>query len=156
MPEPALLIVGSEQYHIAPTRKAIRLVAANGTVLYALDPLTGVEVVGGVRVGLAGVFGLGTPEEVTIASGIAIVTRPYVNLLPESSTADTVDSFTYAAAQEGDLLMVMSRATNTITLDNSATLLLGAGTRDLAPGGSCLLQKVGTTWVERAFTTAAA
>ena len=103
----------------------------------------------------AGFFGLGTPEQSTIASGVLTVTRPYANMLPESSTTDTVDSITYTSSAEGDLLMLMSTATNTITLDNSATLLLGAGTRAVAPGGSILLQKVGTTWVERTFLTAA-
>ena len=83
------------------------------------------------------------------------VTRPYANVLPESSTTDTVDSITYAAAAEGDLLYLMSTATNTITFDNSATMLLGAATRAVAPGGSITFQKVGTTWVERQFLTAA-
>ncbi len=100
-------------------------------------------------------WGLGTPEQATVASGVLTVTRPYANVLPESSTSDTVDSITYAAASEGDYLQLMSTATNTITFDNSTTMLLGAGTRAVAPGGSILFQKVGTTWVERAFLTAA-
>ncbi len=100
-------------------------------------------------------WGLGTPEQATVASGVLTVTRPYANVLPESSTTDTVDSITYAAAGEGDYLQLMSTDTNTITFDNSATMLLGAGTRAVAPGGSILFQKVGTTWVERSFLTAA-
>ena len=113
----------------------------------------------GLRIGTgattAGVFGMGTPEQCTVATGVLTVTRPYANVLPESSTSDTVDSITYAAAAEGDLLYLMSTATNTITFDNSATMLLGAATRAVAPGGSITFQKVGTTWVERAFLTAA-
>lgn len=109
----------------------------------------------GIRLGATGKVGLGTPEQATVASGVLTVTKGYANVLPESSTTDTVDSITAAWAAEGDYLQLMSTATNTITFDNSATMLLGAGTRAVAPGGSILFQKVGTTWVERQFLTAA-
>jgi len=137
------------------------LTATATTVTHALASTftNRITATAGMRIGTgattAGVFGMGTPEQATVATGVLTVTRPYANVLPESSTTDTVDSITYAAAAEGDLLYLMSTATNTITFDNSATMLLGAATRAVAPGGSITFQLVGTTWVERAFLTAA-
>lgn len=113
----------------------------------------------GLRVGPtgAGKFGLGTPEAVTLVSGVATVTRPIVVLDAEGAgTTDTLDSITYAGQAAGDLLLLLVTATDTITADNSATLLLGAATRAIAPGGSLLLVATSATvWQEVAFLTAA-
>jgi hypothetical protein len=101
-------------------------------------------------------FGLGTATTPTIAGGVLTVTSSNVNPLPETSTADTVDSIVKADQAAGDLLLIHVPATNTITFDNSGTMLLGAATRAVAPGGSILFLAVSTTvWHEVAFLAAA-
>lgn len=102
----------------------------------------------------ASFFGFGAAEECTIASGVLTVTKPFVIALPESSTADQVDSIVYTGAAEGDFLLITSPATNTITVDD-ANINLGAGTRAIAPGGCLLLYFDGTQWSELAFLAAA-
>jgi len=97
----------------------------------------------------------GAAEENTVSSGVLTVTQSSVNVLPESSTTDTVDSITWTGVTEGAILLCRSEATNTITFDNSATLLLGAATRAVAPGGCLILLFHGTTWVELSFLAAA-
>ena len=58
--------------------------------------------------------------------------------------------------KEGYILFVHVPATNTITFDNSSTMLLGAGTRAVAPGGSLVLIATSTTvWHEVSFLAAA-
>lgn len=92
----------------------------------------------------------------TIASGVLTVDSNHlvVNPLPESSTADQIDSIvTKPAAQAGDLLLLHVPATNTITVDD-ANINLGAATRAVAPGGSLLLVYDGTQWSEVSFTAA--
>ena len=118
---------------------------------------TGAVTADTVRLAGAGFFGLGTPETVTLVSGVATVTRPYVILDAEGAgTTDTLDSITYTGQAAGDLLLLTVNATDTITADNSATLLLGAATRAIAPGGSLLLLATSATvWTEIAFLTAA-
>lgn len=106
-----------------------------------------------VRLSGSGFFGLGAAESATVASGVLTVTRPYVDVLPESSTSDTVDSIVYTGASDGDFLLLVSKATNTITVDD-ANISLGAATRAIAPGGSLLLFYNGTQWVEHSFLTA--
>lgn len=101
----------------------------------------------------AAFFGLGAAEDATIASGVLTVTKPLVQMLPESSTSDTVDSIVYTGVQEGDLLLLVSDATNTITIDD-ANINLGAATRAVAPGGSILLRYDGTQWTELLFVAA--
>lgn len=110
----------------------------------------------GLRLGdaAASFLGLGAAEECTIAAGVLTVTKPFVIALPESSTADQVDSIVYDGAQEGDLLLITSPATNTITVDDAA-INLGAGTRAVAPGGCLLLYFDGTQWTELAFLAGA-
>lgn len=99
---------------------------------------------------------IGPAESATVASGVLTVTRSHVIVLPESSTSDTVDSITLSGQKEGDILVLRSPATNTITFDNSATMLLGAGTRAVAPGGCLILiAHSATIWHELAFLTAA-
>ena len=98
-------------------------------------------------------FGFGAPEEATIASGVLTVTKPLVRPLPESSTADQVDSIVYTGAQEGDILILVSDATNTITVDD-ANINLGAATRAIAPGGTLVLRYDGTQWTEVLFLAA--
>lgn len=99
--------------------------------------------------------GIATP---TIATGVLTITGNYlvVNPLPESSTSDTVDSIvTKPPARAGDIIFIHVPATNTITFDNSATLLLGAATRAVAPNGSLGLIFDGTSWNELFFLAAA-
>ncbi|MGD9724736.1 MAG: hypothetical protein AB7U76_26160 [Pirellulales bacterium] len=98
-------------------------------------------------------FGFGAPEEATIASNVLTVTKPLVRPLPESSTADQVDSIVYTGAQEGDILILVSDATNTITVDD-ANINLGAATRAIAPGGTLVLRYDGTQWTEVLFLAA--
>lgn len=105
------------------------------------------------RLSLGGVVGFGAAEAVTIASGVATVTRSYVRLTSESSTTDTVDTITMAGATDGDLLLLVPAATHTITVDD-ANINLGAATRAIAPGGSLLLVFDGTEWTEVTFLAA--
>lgn len=115
----------------------------------------GVTIPVGQTLTVAGYFGMGAPEAVTIVSGVATVTRGYVILDAEGAgTTDTLDSLTATGAVAGDIIRFISTATDTITFDNSATMLLGASTRALAPGGYIDLQLLGTTWTERGFLTA--
>lgn len=103
----------------------------------------------------AGFNGLGTPEAVTIASGVATVTRPIVSLAGEGATTDTLDSIVYTSSAVGDLLLVICLGAYTITFDNSATLLLGAGTRAMAQGSSMqLVCTASGVWREVSFVTA--
>jgi len=100
-------------------------------------------------------FGFGAPEQVTIASGVATCTSRFVQLTSESGTTDTLDSITFSGAAAGDIIRFIPKSTDTITFDNSVTMLLGAATRVVAPGGYIDLQLLGTTWQERGFLTAA-
>jgi len=97
---------------------------------------------------------LGTPPIVTIPSGVATVTTGFVALAAESSTTDTVDTITVAGAQDGDLLLIVPDAGDTITIDD-ANINLGAATRALAPGGSMLLYFNASKWNELTFTAGA-
>lgn len=102
-----------------------------------------------------GRWGWGAPEQVTIASGVATITSRFVQLTSESGTTDTLDSFTFSGSAAGDIVRFIPKATDTITFDNSATMLLGAATRAVQPGGYIDFQLLGTTWQERGFLTAA-
>lgn len=109
-----------------------------------------------VRAG-TGSLGFGAGEAVTIVSGVATVTKPYVILDAEGAgTTDTLDSIVYTGVADGDLLLLVSTATDTITVDD-ANINLGDATRAIAPGGSLLLRYDGTQaqWTEVAFLTAA-
>ena len=104
----------------------------------------------------AGTLSVGTAESQTVVSGVLTVTQSHVIVLPESGTTVTVDSITFVKQKAGDILVLRSPATNTITFDNSATMLLGAGTRAVAPGGCLILiAHSATVWHELAFLTAA-
>lgn len=105
----------------------------------------------------AGHFGFGTGEAVTIASGVAVVTKPYVILDAEGAgTTDQLDTITYTGVADGDLLLLVSTATDTITVDD-ANINLGAASRAVAPGGSLLLRYDGgeSQWTEVVFLAAA-
>lgn len=97
---------------------------------------------------------LGTPPIVTIVSGVATVTTGFVALAAESSTTDTVDTITVAGAVDGDLLLIVPDAGDTITIDD-ANINLGAATRALAPGGSMLLYYNVNKWNELTFLAGA-
>jgi hypothetical protein len=96
---------------------------------------------------------LGAPDIVTIASGVATITKGFTALAAESSTTDTVDTITVAGALEGDLLFLVADVGDTITIDD-ANINLGAATRAIAPGGCLLLRYDGTEWTEVLFLAA--
>jgi len=140
----------------------LRLYSGAGVEVAKFDnaaiTLTGLTTMaGGWRASGASHVGWGAGEAVTIATGVATVTKPYVILDAEGAgTTDTLDSITYTGQAAGDLLLLTTTATDTITADNSATLILGAATRAIAPGGSLLLLATsGTVWREITFLTAA-
>lgn len=112
------------------------------------DDLT---VTGSATVGL---FGLGAHEVVTIASGVATITKSNVWLAAESSTTDQLDTLTLAGAKDGDVVFLRSDTGDTITVDD-ANIDLGAATRAIAPGGCLALIYDGTSWAELFFITAA-
>lgn len=106
---------------------------------------------GGLRLGTgANRLGLGAAEAVTIASGVATVTKPYVKLSGESASDDQLDSITWSGVAEGDLL-ILTRAANTITVDDGS-IDLGAATRVLSATGHYLgLIYDGSGWGELFF-----
>lgn len=100
------------------------------------------------RGGTNAYMALGTPETVTIASGVATVTRPFVKLAAESSTSDQLDSIVYSGVQAGDLLLLTADTGDTITVDD-ANIDLTAATIALAgPGQYLLLVYNGSGWSE--------
>lgn len=106
---------------------------------------------GGLRLGTgANMLGLGAAQAVTIATGVATVTKPYVKLSGEGAADDQLDTITYTGAAEGDLL-ILTRAANTITVDD-ANIDLGAATRVLSATGHYLgLIYDGAGWGELFF-----
>jgi hypothetical protein len=103
---------------------------------------------------LGGVWALGEPEDVTIASGVATITQSFVRLAAQSGTADQLDTLTLADAAEGDLALLIADTGDTITVDD-ANINLGAATRAVAPGGCILLRYDGTEWTEMFFLAGA-
>jgi len=99
---------------------------------------------------------LGAPTSVTIASGVATITTGFVLLISESGTTDQLDTLTLASAGDGDLVLLIAKSTDTITVDD-ATINLAAATRAIAPGGCLLLRydAAETQWTEMFFLTAA-
>ena len=111
---------------------------------------------GGIRFGSgAQVLGLGVQgSDVDIASGVLTVTRPYTVVAAESGTSDTVTSIVLAGQTAGDLLVLQSNATDTITYDD-ASIELGGTTRVCAPGGKMFLVFDGSNWSEISFVATA-
>jgi len=66
---------------------------------------------------------LGAIEDVTLATGVAAVTRSYVNLISESGATDDCTSITGLAV--GDIVIVTAEAEDTITLKDSSSLIVG-------------------------------
>lgn len=97
---------------------------------------------------------LGAPDVVTIASGVATITKGFTALAAESSTTDTVDTLTLVGAGEGDVVLIVADTGDTITFDD-ANIDLGAATRAVAPGGCIALRFDGTSWVEMFFLAGA-
>ena len=110
------------------------------------------------RLGATGIFGLGTGATATIATGVLTATKSYMIMDAEGAgTTDQLDSITGPGTPaDGDLLLLVANATDTITVDD-ANINLGAATRAVAPGGSLLLRYDGTEtqWTELAFLTVA-
>lgn len=108
--------------------------------------------------GSTGIFGFGTGATATIASGVLTATKSYMIMDAEGAgTTDQLDSITGPGTPaDGDLLLLVSNATDTITVDD-ANINLGAATRAVAPGGSLLLRYDGTEaqWTEVIFLAAA-
>lgn len=139
--------------------KILRLYSGDGVEVAKFDAaavtITGTLTVTG-RATLAH-LGLGTPEDVTIVTGVATITKSHVNLAGEGATTDTLDSIVKTGQAIGDLLLIICSGAYTITFDNSSTLILGAGTRAMAAGSSMLLVATSATvWREVSFLTAAA
>jgi hypothetical protein len=137
---------GSEGVTVTPAATFSSTITASGQVTSA-----------GWRNSGAGHFGFGTGEAVTIVSGVATVTKPFVILDAEGAgTTDQLDTITYTGAAGGDLLMLISNATDTITVDD-ANINLGAATRALAPGGTLLLRYDAgeSQWTEVSFLAGA-
>lgn len=149
-----LTVVGATLTAVAATLTGtLTAVAANFSGL--VTAAAGLTVTGALRTSGAANFGFGAGEAVTIASGVATITKPHVILDAEGAgTTDQLDTITYANAAAGDLLLLTANATDTITVDD-ANIDLGAATRAIAPGGSLLLRYDGASWVELAFLTAA-
>lgn len=101
-----------------------------------------------------GLLSLGAHEVITIASGVATITKSNVWLAAESSTTDTLDTLTLTGAKDGDLVFLRSDTGDTITVDD-ANIDLGAATRAIAPGGCLALIFDGTSWAELFFIAAA-
>ena len=98
---------------------------------------------------------LGAPTVVTIASGVATITTGFVALAAETSTADQLDTLTFADAGEGDLVLLVADTGDTITVDD-ANINLGAATRAIGPGGCLLLRyDEGGEWTEVVFLAGA-
>ena len=118
--------------------------------------LADVEYTGTATLGTASLGNLtfGAGEAVTIASGVATVTKSFVVLDAEGAgTTDQLDTITKAGVAAGHLLLLTVNATDTITVDD-ANINLAAATRAIAPGGSLLLFYDGTEWTELHFTAA--
>lgn len=111
-----------------------------------------------VSTGAGGIFSLGAGAAATIASGVLTATKSYMIMDAEGAgTTDTLDSITGPGTPaDGDILLLVSTATDTITVDD-ANINLAAATRAVAPGGSLLLRYDGTEtqWTELLFVAAA-
>lgn len=116
--------------------------------------VTGDLAVSGNISGKVPLLKLGAHEVITIASGVATITKSNVWLAAESGTTDQLDTLTLAGAADGDVVLLRSDTGDTITVDD-ANIDLGAATRAVAPGGCLALIYDGTSWAELFFITAA-
>lgn len=108
--------------------------------------------------GAGGIFSFGAGATATIATGVLTATKSYMIMDAEGAgTTDQLDSITGPGTPaDGDILLLVSNATDTITVDD-ANINLGAATRAVAPGGSLLLRYDGgeSQWTEVLFLAAA-
>jgi hypothetical protein len=111
-------------------------------------------VTGAASLGSLPLLRLGAHEVVTIASGVATITKSNVWLAAESGTTDQLDTLTLEGAADGDVVLLRSDTGDTITVDD-ANIDLGAATRAIAPGGCLALIYDGTSWAELFFIAAA-
>ena len=100
-----------------------------------------------------GVFSLGTPEAVTLATGVATITSSYVQVVSEDGATDTLTSIVLAGVGAGDVVLLVPEPSDTITVDD-ASIDLAANTRAIAPGGCLALIYNGTQWAELFFLAA--
>lgn len=98
-------------------------------------------------------FRLGAPDVVTIASGVATITKGFTALAAESSTTDQLDTLTLAGVLEGDVVLLVADTGDTITVDD-ANINLAADTRAIGAGGCLMLRYDGTEWTEMLFLAA--
>ncbi len=154
--------------HGGNSHAAIFVDADVSTKLY--DPVNGTEVADVSDTGAifsralrmhatnASHMGLGAAQAVTLAAGVATITKPYARLESSSGTTDTLSSITYTGAVDGDLLLLVPDADDTITIDDTTIWLgNGADSRALAPNCSILLRYdgVNSAWMEVLFNAAA-
>lgn len=99
---------------------------------------------------------LGAPDIVTIATGVATITKGFTALAAESSTTDQLDTLTLSGVGDGDLVLLIADVGDTITVDD-ANINLGAATRAIGPGGCLLLRYDGaeSQWTEVIFLAGA-
>jgi len=96
-------------------------------------------------------LGLGAAEAVTISGGVATITKPFVDLTGEGTTTDALDTITYTSCAEGDLLILSTSRSDTLTV-NDTNIDLGASTRTIAAAGTYLvLIYNGTQWGELCY-----
>ena len=133
--------------------------SGNVLTITAAATLSGIlTATAGIRMGATAVFGFGTGATATLATGVLTATKAYMIMDAEGAgTTDQLDSISGPGTPaDGDLLLLVPNATDTITVDD-ANINLGAATRAVAPGGSLLLRYDGgeSQWTEVAFLTGA-
>lgn len=124
--------------------------STDGTFSIKKDNVSMLSLVTG---GVGGFFGLGAPEVVTIAAGVATCSGSFVQLAAESSTTDQLDTITLSTGtpNAGTLLLLTADTGDTITVDD-ANIDLGGATRALAgPNQFLLLIYNGSSWSEISF-----
>lgn len=99
---------------------------------------------------------LGAPDVVTIATGVATITKGFTALAAESGTTDQLDTLTLSGEGDGDLVLLIADVGDTITVDD-ANINLGAATRAVGPGGCLLLRydAAESQWTEVLFLAGA-
>ena len=112
----------------------------------------------GVKISALGLLSFGAAEASTIASGVLTVTgeKTLIRVTSESGTSDQLDSIAGFTPSGGEVLVLIPKDTDTITVDD-ANIDLGAATRAVAPGGVIVLHYNSTaaSWQELFFLAGA-